>query len=60
MMYIKDCESISYQNVDEAFHYLLWTDAGVYTLETWHGVLHKTERGHQIIGPTNLAFWSAE
>lgn len=58
MIYIKGYEHISYQNVDATFHYLSWIEADTYELDGWHGPLHETEKGHRIIGPTNLGFWS--
>lgn len=60
MIYIKDKKDVSYQNVDKTFHYLSWIPDFTYNLDEWHGWLHKTEKGHEIIGPTNLGFWSEE
>jgi hypothetical protein len=60
MIYIRDNKDVSYQNVDMTFHYLSWVQAHIYSLDEWPGCLHETEKGHLIIGPTNLGFWSEE
>ncbi len=58
MIYIKDFRNVSYQNIDKTFHYLMWIRDHNYILDKWHGQLHLTENGHQVIGPTCLGFWS--